>query len=71
MHLHEGSGRILTASKDESVAVTNLHPEGDLDLLRTFEQQHSGVVKCARWRDADVFASCGNDRLARLLHSVL
>lgn len=25
---------------------------------------HEGVVKCARWRDDNVIASCGNDRYA-------
>lgn len=69
--LHECGGRVLTASKDGTVAVSAL---GDAASSTTFavvlryDELHEGVVKCARWRQAGsggeplVFASCGNDR---------
>ncbi|PSC70328.1 WD repeat-containing 32 [Micractinium conductrix] len=65
--LHERGGRLLTAAKDASVAISSLG-EGSraggaaLTVLHRYEDLHSGVVKCARWRDDHCFASCGNDR---------
>ena len=72
--MQEAWHRVLTASKDCTVAVSLLGAEGTagsgtcsgsssaLRLLRRYEELHEGVVKCARWRDGDTFASCGNDR---------
>ena len=30
--------------------------------VQRYDELHDGVIKCARWRDSDTFASCGNDR---------
>ncbi|GAB4817375.1 hypothetical protein N2152v2_004421 [Parachlorella kessleri] len=73
--MQEVCHRVLTASKDCTVAVSLLGAEGTagsancsssgstaLRLLRRYEELHEGVVKCARWRDGVTFASCGNDR---------
>lgn len=72
-HLHPGgifslaehSGRVLTASKDASVAISSLQGSSgtaSLAAVQRYNDLHDGVVKCARWRDADTFASCSNDR---------
>ncbi|KAL4448255.1 hypothetical protein ABPG75_005474 [Micractinium tetrahymenae] len=69
--LHERGGRILTASKDGTLAistVSNTSTAASLAVMQRYEELHEGVVKCARWREAgagdepSVFASCGNDR---------
>lgn len=72
--MHELGGRVLTASKDGAVAISSLEcgaggAAGDgLRLVQRYEDLHEGsVVKCARWRDADTFASCGNDRQLRVV----
>ncbi len=63
--MHVRQRRIVTASKDGSVAVAELGADGGVRLLRHWTH-HAGVAKCARWRGqaAQVFASCGNDRCA-------
>lgn len=61
--LHEYGGRVLTASKDCTVAISSLGGTASLAAVQQYDELHTGVVKCARWRDADTFASCGNDRL--------
>lgn len=56
---------MLTASKDASVAISSLQGSSgtaSLAAVQRYNDLHDGVVKCARWRDADTFASCGNDR---------
>lgn len=64
--MHVRQRRIVTASKDGSVAVAELGADGGVRLLRRWGDHHAGVAKCARWRGqaAQVFASCGNDRRA-------
>ena len=64
--MHARQRRIVTASKDGSVAVAELGADGGVRLLRRWGDHHAGVAKCARWRGqvAQVFASCGNDRRA-------
>ena len=63
--LAEHSGRVLTASKDSTVTISSLEGSGgtaSLAAVQRYDELHDGVVKCARWRDAHTFASCGNDR---------
>ena len=44
--MHECSSRVLTSSKDCTVAVTALGmPGGTLCTLRSYEELHEGVVK--------------------------
>ena len=64
--MHVRQRRIVTASKDGSVAAAELGAGGGVRLLRRWGDHHAGVAKCARWRGqaAQVFASCGNDRRA-------
>lgn len=62
--MHVRGRAVLTASKDGSVAFSELGGDGGIRLLRRWVDHHAGVVKCARWRGSapHVFASCGNDR---------
>eukprot|EP00899_Mesostigma_viride_P007493 jgi/Mesvir1/16745/Mv15125-RA.1 len=67
-HLHTGGifsmqqlgSRLLTASKDSSVVLSDVTPSG-VSSLRVVTGHHGGVIKCARFRDTDVAADCGND----------
>ena len=64
------SNTILTASKDGSVALTNLYSERPFHVFR--DLHGGGVVKCARWRSTTdeqdlVFASSGNDCVVRVV----
>ena len=59
--MHCLASNIATASKDCSMAVSKLEPSGKIQLLRSYEQQHAGAVKCARWQDQQIVATCGND----------
>lgn len=52
---------IASGLKDGTVRLFN----GDLQCVRTWGTKH-GVVKSVRFKDANVFASCGNDRTFRL-----
>ena len=52
---------IFTASKDRSVCSSRITDDGQLKVLRRFDEFHSGVVKCVKARSEDVFATCGND----------
>eukprot|EP00698_Gefionella_okellyi_P001887 TRINITY_DN1172_c0_g1_i6.p1 TRINITY_DN1172_c0_g1~~TRINITY_DN1172_c0_g1_i6.p1 ORF type:complete len:440 (-),score=93.98 TRINITY_DN1172_c0_g1_i6:464-1783(-) len=62
-HIHLLRGHLLSASKDETCAMSDLLPTG-LKIVRRFSGHHNGVVKCAQWRNcANVLASCGNDKL--------
>lgn len=62
--MHHRDGAVLTASKDGSVAVTNVTPCGALQPGHRFLERHDGVAKCVRYCPAKqhTFASCGNDR---------
>ena len=51
---------ILTASKDGTVACSKL-ASSSIRRLCCSSPHGAAVVKCARWRDSFVFASCGND----------
>ncbi|EOD11159.1 hypothetical protein EMIHUDRAFT_215011 [Emiliania huxleyi CCMP1516] len=56
--MHEAGGRVLTASKDGTVALSMLAD----DCLRpgaSWDELHSGVIKSVCWRDGNVFASAG------------
>ncbi|KAK9830394.1 hypothetical protein WJX72_011510 [[Myrmecia] bisecta] len=65
--MHEVNGRIVTTSKDASVAVSQLGAAGEVKLLHAYPDQHQGVVKCARWQSTHLFASCGNDGCIRIV----
>ena len=58
---HVFGSRLATASKDKSVAYSSVDGAGGVQLIRSFEGFHSGVVKCAALRDDHVLASTGND----------
>ena len=64
--MHEQGACIVTASKDGSVALTDMLPSSGLQSRGLFTEHHSGVVKCVRFSGtrAHTFASCGNDRRA-------
>ena len=56
---------MLTASKDGSLVVSRVEGGGGTAALaaeQRYDELHAGVVKCACWRDATTFGSCGNDR---------
>lgn len=59
--MHCRGGSIATASKDCSVVVSSLAAAGSIVAIHSYDQQHAGAVKCARWRDYHVLASSGND----------
>ena len=59
---HEMNNKVVTASKDKSVGFSEIVSEsGVIRSLRELNF-HTGVVKCARLRDENVLASCGNDQ---------
>ena len=62
---------IFTASKDRSVCSSRITEDGQLKVLRRFDDFHSGVVKCVKARSEDVFATCGNDGIVYLGHTRL
>jgi hypothetical protein len=53
--------KLLSCSKDCSVALTVVRSTG-IEVVRTWEDVHEGVVKAVRWRDSQQAATCGNDR---------
>ena len=57
---------IFTASKDRSVCSSRITEDGQLKVLRRFDDFHSGVVKCVKARSEDVFATCGNDGIVAI-----
>ena len=59
--MHCKTGKIATASKDCSVVVSRLNGAGAIVAVHSYEQQHAGAVKCARWGDEHSLATCGND----------
>ena len=61
--------RVVTGSKDWSVVVSCVPPNGGGGFIveRRYEDLHQGVVKCVRWRDTNIFASCGNDRTVKIV----
>ena len=60
--LDEKDAMLLTGSKDKTVKISMLTPSGQMKVLSSFEH-HAAVVKCVEFKNANVFASCGNDRL--------
>lgn len=56
--------RVLTASKDGCVALSDLHQAAQITCIHSFDNIHNGVVKYVQWRGENSFASCGNDRFA-------
>lgn len=65
--MHCRAGKIATASKDCSLVISSLSPAGAIVALHTHSQQHAGAVKCTRWSDDHVLATCGNDTYAALV----
>lgn len=64
-----GASRVVTAAKDGGVAVSSFDgasPQGDSAAVWRRDAGHAGVAKSARWRDANVFGSAGNDGAVRL-----
>eukprot|EP00939_MAST-03C_sp_MAST-3C-sp1_P003705 g3705.t1 len=58
---HNVGDRLVTASKDKTVAYAAISSSGGVRVVRRFDSIHSKVVKSAVLRDANVFASAGND----------
>jgi hypothetical protein len=56
--MHECGGRVLSSSKDKTVAISLLR-EASLTCSHAY-LPNVGVVKCARWRDAHMLACTGN-----------
>lgn len=56
--------RVLTASKDGCVALSDLQRTSEIVRTHLFDNIHTGVVKYVKWRGDNSFTSCGNDRLA-------
>ena len=66
--MHAFGDRMLTGSKDFTVASTPLTPTGIAPTPeRTFDELHEGVVKCVRARCRNVFASTGNDATVKVV----
>ncbi|KAL3150430.1 GATOR complex protein wdr59, variant 2 [Trebouxia sp. C0010 RCD-2024] len=61
------AGKIATASKDCSLVVSGLCPEGTIVALSVHPQQHAGAVKCTRWSSDHVLATCGNDMCIKVM----
>ena len=59
--MHHRAGMVATASKDCSMALSAVTPDGRIALVHSFQQQHEGAVKCARWGRPHIVATCGND----------
>jgi WD40 repeat protein len=47
--MHEVGLRVLTASKDRTVALTQLRADGGADIVSSFDSIHSGAVRSVRW----------------------
>ena len=58
--LHEQGGLVLTASKDATITLVELSSTG-LKTVQSYDDLHGKVIKTVRWRDANVFASAGNE----------
>ena len=58
--LHELGGSIATASKDGTVAISELTSAGLRAAVRSFDDPQGHVVKSARWRDAHTVLAAGN-----------
>ncbi len=59
------SKEVLLGCKDASVRILKLAPTG-LRETSEFAGAHVGTVKCVRWRDHNVFASAGNDKIVSI-----
>lgn len=59
--MHALAGNIATGSKDCSMAHSAVTPDGIIALMHSFQQQHDGAVKCTRWGQPNIVATCGND----------
>lgn len=56
--MHEVGLRVLTASKDHTVALTQLRADGGAEVVTSFDGIHGGAVRSVRWgRGAQTFAS--------------
>ena len=58
--MSERGGRVLSASKDGVVALSELTGDA-LRVVRQWDELHERVVKSVRWRSTHLFASAGND----------
>jgi WD40 repeat protein len=63
--LDEWHSQLLTATKSASVGLYRL-AEDRISPINEYTDYHTEVVKCARWRDGKLFASCGNDKLVNV-----
>ena len=59
--MHYMGGKIATGSKDCSVVESALAADGRITMVHSFQQQHEGAVKSARWGRPGLLATCGND----------
>ncbi|GMH39688.1 hypothetical protein BSKO_07586 [Bryopsis sp. KO-2023] len=67
--MHEWDGRIVTGSKDTRVVLSEIGEASEIRKVHAFDDMHSGVVKCVRWRDKKTFVSAGNDRSIQVTDS--
>lgn len=58
--------KILTSAKDAKICLSSLTSTG-MQLELGFNDLHSGVIKAVKWKDDNIFASCGNDRLINVV----
>mmetsp|Transcript_7262 Transcript_7262/g.9201 ORF Transcript_7262/g.9201 Transcript_7262/m.9201 type:complete len:294 (+) Transcript_7262:668-1549(+) len=67
--MHELLGTVATASKDASVSISTITPDGAIKLKVRYQDIHDGVVKSVSLKsdcDAKVFCSAGNDGFIRV-----
>ena len=55
--MHEVGLRVLTASKDHTVALSSIRDNGSAEVVSRFETIHRGAVRSVRWGGEHVFAS--------------
>mmetsp|Transcript_3726 Transcript_3726/g.8123 ORF Transcript_3726/g.8123 Transcript_3726/m.8123 type:complete len:595 (-) Transcript_3726:25-1809(-) len=59
--MHVIDNIVATASKDASVAISQLSPAAAIQFSTRFSDLHHGVIKSVRLRAKNIFASTGND----------
>ena len=60
--MHELAQNVLTASKDSTCVLSHVSFDGKIEEISTYDNLHTGVIKCVRWRDHSVFGTSGKDR---------
>jgi len=64
--MHTFKEEVITGSKDGTVALSHISSHS-IEKVHSYQGYHSSVVKCVRFRDRNVFASCGNDKEVQIM----